>query len=166
MLCRRESSPAWRGQLIRVIPSRTRERSVTSGTEGQEIGHEAMDQMPALEREERHRRLSPGAVTADVEAATPKLPQELTRRAAEGPHHGVRCEVCGSALRVADRRRKRHRTGIKGESVLERPYLHCSHCRRPCGCAQSHARDRGGSGARDAASSGSGEGGPLVDPAA
>lgn len=88
-----------------------------SGTEGRETGHEAMDQMQALPREQRHRRLSPGATAADAEDAARKLRQELfrsatgqelTRRAAEVPHRGVQ---------VVARRRKRHRTGDEGGRV-------------------------------------------------
>lgn len=93
--------------------------------------------MRAWAREELHRRLSPGATAADVEDVARKLSQELfgpvvgqelTRLAAEVPHRGLRCGVCGNALRVVDRRRRRQLTGVQGESVLERPYLHCSHC--------------------------------------
>ena len=96
-----------------------------------------MEQMRAWAREELHRRLSPGATAADVEDVARKLSQELfgpvvgqelTRLAAEVPHRGLRCGVCGNALRVVDRRRRRQLTGVQGESVLERPYLHCSHC--------------------------------------
>ena len=93
--------------------------------------------MRALAQEELHRRLSPGATAADVEGAAGKLSQELfgpvvgqewTGWAAEVPHRGLRCGVCGNALRVVDRRRRRQLIGVQGESVLERPYLHCSYC--------------------------------------
>ena len=92
--------------------------------------------MRAAVRRELRRRL-PGCATASQveeeslrlarEVFGPVVGEELTARAAEAPRGGI-CGVCGQKVRLVASARERHLTGILGESVYVRPYLHCDRC--------------------------------------
>ena len=95
-----------------------------------------MSEVRAAVRRELRRRL-PGCATASQveeeslrlarEVFGPVVGEELTARAAEAPRGGI-CGVCGQKVRLVASARERHLTGILGESVYVRPYLHCDRC--------------------------------------